>query len=208
MHLLNKKIKLETTKKKVNEIYCQSELSLTSSEQSEIDTFSALIESLRAGGASDEEIEVILENLGAAESGTETGLALEDGTGDGTDGEENVAAVALVDRFPQMSNLVAGVFTIPDDISGLYDCLIDLLLVLFIIAILWLIAKETVLYRKGDPTKARLERDRTLFFSIAMIFAVIVSGLLEIYCTILPLIAIFIVLVIYYFFFTKKKASM
>jgi len=196
-----------TTQKKVNEIYCQSAFPLTDTQQNEINSFSSLIDSLRAGGATDEDIEVILENLGTTGGGTGAGLAIEEGNGEGVEGEESVAAVALLDRFPQASNLVAGVFTLPDDITGLYDCLIDLLLILFIIAILWLITKETVLYRDGDPAKGRLERDRTVFFSIAMLIAVIVSALLEIYCTILPLIVIFIALVIYYFVFTKKKIS-
>ena len=201
-----------TTQKKVNEIYCQSEFPLTDAEQDEVDSFRSFVDVLREEGASDEDLETILQNIGStggatgealAVVGTETTGAVESGENVG----ENVAAVALVDRFPQVNSLVAGVFTIPDDISGLYDCLIDLLLILFIIAILWLIVKETLLYRKSEPTKEHLERDRTLFFGGSMLVAIATASLLGIYCVILPLAVIFIVLVGYYSFFTRKKTN-
>jgi len=122
-------------------------------------------------------------------------------TNEGDDGGLTV----LNSGFGGIKNIdLAAIVAFPVGFEQTYDALIDLLLILFIITVLWLIARQVFFSEDKIGTK-KLERTRTIFFSVTTFAAAIASGVTGLQYVSVPLIAISIFLVAYMIFSRSNK---
>lgn len=229
-----------TTRKKVNEIYCETAFPLTASQVEEIDAFKTQFGALQQQGVPAGVIETIGGTVGfndtttepqsavaGTEQGSGSGVAL--GTENGVTGQEaQVIPTSPVDESAlaaettqgatttptenqiavnNLANLFAGVFVIPQGFSNIYDCLIDLILILLAIAVIWVILKENILYRKKTPTTKIVDRDRLIFFAAGTLIASALALYYKLTCAVLPLFIIFVVLTVMLFFQKRGEAE-
>jgi hypothetical protein len=183
------------TKKKVNEIFCNTVFPLTAEQQNEISAFKAYLESISNGSAgSGAEMPDFGETVGAAPSGSlrngglganalsgELGDILNDVEGDTATGGGD----GSVDRGDILRNAAVSLFALPSDAVEMIECaLVFLIILAAAYALSSLLAGRPTL-EGGGASRVRV---RKLVYIIALfIIAAIIASVVRYLCVILPL---------------------
>ena len=183
-----------TTRKKVNEIYCQKAFPLNADQQDEVNGFRALLDSF---GISSDDFGIggglfLPETADAAERGDVLGVIdtdLEIG-----DSSEEANGSNAITTNPRVQEIAASVLALPSDASGWGECLFWFVIA---IAIIYLIG--TIIVNMQDTagkTDKQVRTRKLLYFIIGSVVAVILAILLEIFCIVMPLLLVLIILAI------------
>jgi hypothetical protein len=117
-------------------------------------------------------------------------------------------ATSSIGGFSTWQNRVAAtVLAVPGNTQDLYKAGANIILILAVLAIVWLILKEYVLYTKHVPSEERVGRTRLLFFAIGSFIAAVGMMFSATPFAVLPLLALAIILVVM-IFAQGKTASM
>ncbi len=175
------------TKKKINEIYCNTTYSLTPEQAQEIRDFRAFLESLKANnpGATAE-----TDGIGGdLEGGVGSGIAI------GEDGEVlNLGSTTVESNLLQndsfsssvLRNAAVSIFAVPDNVLEGLKCLIAFLIILLVMYIV-----------SGILANGR--KERRIVFIILSVLAILVSMFVAFYCIVLPLIVALIIALVLLF---------
>lgn len=177
------------TKKKINEIYCNTIYPLTQAENQEIAEFRALLESLRTSsdipGVLRQIEELDLGNLIGEETSTSTIANIFPPL---PTGQENV-----LEKSEQngLRRLAAAVFSVPSDIGELVQSLYLVLIALVSVYLVTEIILGLTDKNKVDPAKFRVRRYGS--YAALLIAASLISSWFEAYSIIVPLIILAVI---------------
>lgn len=169
-----------TTKHKINDLYFDRDLPLNGEELLAMgigsdETIVGRGPSMAINDTEDEE-EGFAIGAGATLTGGNDGLTI------------------LKNGFGGIKGLdLAAIAVFPTGFENIYDALIDLLLILFIITIIWLIIRQ-VFFDEGSIGTKKFEKRRAIFFSLATLIAAIIGVVTGLQYVVVPLVAISIVL--------------
>lgn len=169
------------TKKKINEIYCNTTYPLTSEQAKEISDFRNFLESLKTNnsGASYD-----ASGIGGDLEGAIKGVVVIDQNGEVVDSVSSTSTGSLVrnDSFSSsiLRNAAVSIFAVPDSSLDLLRCLIAFLIILLVAYIV-----------SGILTNGR--KERRIVFLILSIIAIIISILINFYCVVAPLLVAVII---------------
>lgn len=184
-----------TTRKKVNEIYCQKAFPLTASQQTEVEQFRAFLNSLRSQGI-DLGIGGSLFLPDTADAAGDRGdvLGAIDTDVEVNDDEVNGEDESFLTTSPRMQEIAASVLALPDTASDWGECIFWFAIAL---AIVYLLGTIIVNMQNTDgKTEKQIRTRKLLYFIIGSVVAVILAILLEIYCIVMPLLLVLIILAI------------
>ncbi|MDP2704955.1 MAG: DUF5011 domain-containing protein [bacterium] len=192
------------TKKKVNEIYCQSAFPVTSLEQTEIDSFRAFLASLAGAGVITEseaggtvppfgninpsEVEGGVIVPGEVGLGPSTGSVVGVGASNETATTTNNQGGGFgLQTQIYLANLAAAAFTLPENIPDAFICFFTLLLTLVVVYIVsTLVANGTT----RGMTRQQMRIRKITYFIAGTLIAFVGGVILKIYCLIIPLLVV------------------
>ncbi len=204
-----------TTKNKINEIACGTEIPLTQEEL-------ALMSKPRANSTAvamttdtkeaDEpmvaagtemtiaEVNEDADTMHATETGSEMVKADDEDPDEmamADEDEDTATSTGAVGEWG--GRLAAALFAVPEDAQDLYKAGANIILILAVLAIAWLVLKEYVFYRKGLPKEERVNRTRLIFFAIGSLVASVAMAFSPTPSATLPLFALFVILLVMIF---------
>jgi hypothetical protein len=192
------------TLKKINEIYCRHIMPLSDAQQHEIAAFRALITGLRAQGYPTETQVITVPGREVQIPVTTT--TVEQATTTATSTPIQIPIVGQeIPKGQNLKNLAAAVFSIPNDLQGIMQCLYEWLLIIIVLYILGSVLKD-VLYKDIPENVLKRFLTKWITISLGLIAAIVIAYILEEWCIILPLIIALIVSLIWMAIFPKHNS--
>ncbi len=182
------------TKKKINEIYCNTTYPLTSEQAEEIREFRSFLDGLKSSnpGATYD-----AGGIGGDLEGAIKGVVVLDQNGEVVD-TATTSVVDLVkdDSFSSsvLRNAAVSIFAVPDSTTETLRCLIAFLIILLVMYIV-------------SGILANGTRERRIVFLILSVIAIIVSIIINFYCVVAPLLLALIISALLIIFDNKNGDS-
>jgi hypothetical protein len=177
-----------TTKKKINEIYCQHAFPVTVQQQSEIDAFNAFLQSLEQAGVPVSGGTVTPPTHIGPSGVIDTGII---GLGD----IQNNATSTTATSTGFFANLAAGALALPSTLNEAGTALALLILTLILIYIFGTIVAYAI-SGEGRSNSKIMRTRKLMLFSIGVLAALIFSSFMPaMYILVLPLLILFVLLI-------------
>lgn len=175
------------TKKKINEIFCKTQITLTPAQQEEIAIFRASMQSLAFEDTSKKKVSSALGEISATSTANNTVLA------------------NIENNREALRNLAAAVFTIPSDRSELLQSLYYLFIILFVIYVLTAIAVSS--QKTNGLAKSKIRSRRAGYFVAGLVLAIVGVVFYRIFNLVMPLFVLLIAAATFAIWNRGKKAA-
>lgn len=185
------------TVKKINEIYCKTNIALTGGQQAEIDNYRKTYHSVEmAGYNKSSQTSAVLET---GETNTSSGedltsvpkVELEPETGDVENGWMKNVFQSEKTGNGRLQNLASLIFAFPESLSELFRYVFLFVFILFIIYVM-----SNILVDDGltpDITKSK----RTMYAIVGVLISIILAIIMKLYLLIAPFLLVTIILAVY-----------
>lgn len=186
------------TKKKINEIYCQTIYPLNQVQINEIDAFRQLLEGLRTQGLQSE--------IGGNEVGTISTMSPlvtnEEITNENGNLEEDNKEFFKGQNFRSVAGLI---FVVPDNLKDWGKCLYEFLIILIIVYIIG-IALKNVLYNDEPKNIRKRFYTKWLAIDVSLVISLAVLSVKGWWCPILPIFVALIISIIWTLTYPKNNS--